>query len=97
MPSLFEPLGSVFFEAMAHALPCIGTDCCAMPEFISQGENGLLARPADARDLAARMLELASDPEKARAMGAEGFRRVRERFTWSRVAGRIVEQVAHAS
>ncbi|MDQ3875689.1 MAG: glycosyltransferase family 4 protein, partial [Actinomycetota bacterium] len=97
MPSLFEPLGSVFFEAMAHALPCIGTDCCAMPEFVVHGENGLLARPADVHDLAARMLELASDPPRAREMGMDGFRRVRERFTWSGVARRIVEHVARAS
>jgi starch synthase len=93
MPSIFEPAGIVFLEAMAFALPCVGSDCCAMPEFIARDESGLLTRRADAEDLAAQLLTLASAPERARQMGLEGFRRLSERFTWDHVAGRMVREL----
>lgn len=93
MPSVFEPAGIVFLEAMAHALPCVGCDCCAMPEFIAHEKSGLLARRADAEDLAAQLLRLADAPEWAGRMGLEGFRRLGERFTWERVARRMVQEM----
>jgi len=90
MPSLFEPAGIVFLEAMAYALPCVGSDCCAMPEFIAREESGLLARRADAEDLAAKLLTLAAAPERGRQMGLQGFRRLNERFTWGHVASSML-------
>ena len=42
LPSLFEPWGFVFFEAMGHGLSCVGTSCCAMPEIIDDGVDGRL-------------------------------------------------------
>lgn len=93
MPSIFEPAGIVFLEAMAFALPCVGSDCCAMPEFIAGEESGLLARRADAEDLATKLLTLAAAPERGRQMGLQGFRRLNERFTWQRVAGSMLGEM----
>jgi glycosyltransferase involved in cell wall biosynthesis len=93
MPSVFEPAGMVFLEAMAYALPCVGSNCCAMPEFIAHGETGLLARRADSEDLAAQLLALASAPERAQEMGWEGYRRLTGRFTWEHVARRMVTEM----
>ena len=42
LPSLFDAWGHVFVEAMGYGLPCIGTDCCAMPELIEDGISGRL-------------------------------------------------------
>jgi glycosyltransferase involved in cell wall biosynthesis len=86
MPSLFEPTGNVFLEAMAHGLPCVGVNCCAMPEFIEEGQSGLLAKRADVASLASKMLELAASGDRARQMGEQGFRRVKDRFNWPHVA-----------
>jgi glycosyltransferase involved in cell wall biosynthesis len=93
MPSVFEPAGMVFLEAMAYALPCVGSNCCAMPEFIAHGESGLLARRADSEDLAAQLLALATAPERAQEMGLEGYRRLTGRFTWEHVARRMVTEM----
>lgn len=93
MPSVFEPAGIVFLEAMAYALPCVGSNCCAMPEFIAHAESGLLARRADSEDLAAQLLALASAPERAQEMGLEGYRRLTGRFTWEHVARRMVTEM----
>jgi glycosyltransferase involved in cell wall biosynthesis len=90
MPSVFEPTGNVFLEAMAHALPCVGTQTCAMPEFIADGVSGLLAACGDVEDIARHMLALTANPARSRAMGLEGFRRVRARFNWPTVVGRMV-------
>jgi glycosyltransferase involved in cell wall biosynthesis len=89
MPSRCEPFGLVFLEAMAHGLPCIGTTQDAMPEIIGDGETGFLVPPEDPAALAARIVELLSQPDLARSMGERGYARVRDRFQWSQVARRI--------
>jgi alpha-maltose-1-phosphate synthase len=89
MPSLYEGFGIPFLEGMAYALPCVGTDTCAIPETVEDGVTGMLVAPGDARALAERLLELAADPARARALGAAGRERFVERYTWDRVAERI--------
>lgn len=93
MPSLYEPFGVVFLEAMAYGLPCVGADTCAMPEIIEDGVTGFVVSPGETEPLAARLLELGRDPALARSMGAAGRERLLERFTWRRVAHRIVEEI----
>jgi glycosyltransferase involved in cell wall biosynthesis len=94
MPSVYEAFGIVFLEAMAYALPCIGARSCAMPEIVRDGETGRIVPPGDPASLAAALSELASDPERCRRLGAAGRERFLERYTWDRVAGRIVEEIA---
>jgi glycosyltransferase involved in cell wall biosynthesis len=88
MPSLFEPFGLVFLEAMEHALPCIGSDRGAIPEIIEDGKSGLIAPAGDAAALAERIASLLRRPDTMRSMGECGRQRVRERFTWPRAARR---------
>ncbi len=89
MPSLFEPFGQVFLEAMEHALPCVGSDRGAIPEIIVNGTTGLIAPAGDPRALAERIIDLLRRPDTMRLMGERGRARVRERFTWPAVARRI--------
>lgn len=94
MPSLFEPWGLVFHEAMGHGLPCIGTDTCAMPEIIDDGATGLIVRVGDADSLADALVRLLSSPAEAEAMGREAHRRVLAEHAWTRVADRIGSELA---
>ena len=94
MPSLFEPWGTVFLEAMAYRLPCVGANCCAMPELVEDEESGYTVTPGEVDELADRLHLLATDPDRARAMGEAGYRRFTERFTWDRVADRIAGEIA---
>jgi glycosyltransferase involved in cell wall biosynthesis len=94
MPSRYEPLGNAFLEAMAWRLPCVGADSCAMPEMIDRGVTGLLVPRRDPEALAGALLDLAADPDRSRAMGRAGYERLVDRFTWDRVARRIVDAVA---
>lgn len=90
LPSLFEPWGHVFVEAMGYGLPCIGSDCCAMPEIIEDAVTGLLVPPGAAEPLAAALIDLLGDPSKAAGLGRSGQHRVLERFTWTGVADRVL-------
>jgi glycosyltransferase involved in cell wall biosynthesis len=80
---LGENFGRVTIEAMAFKLPVLGTNAGGTPEIVQDGVTGLL-HPAgiDGQShLAENILTLMNDPQKAKAMGEAGFRRVQERFT----------------
>lgn len=91
MPSLYEPFGIVFAEAMAHRLPCIGTRICAMPEIIEDGRTGLLVPPKDSQSLATAMLTLLKSPDMCAQFGAAGYNKYLAQYTWGSVAGKCVD------
>lgn len=81
VPSLWpEPFGIVGIEAMARALPVVAYRSGGIPEWLADGETGILVEPGDVRGLAATLDEILSDPEKARRMGRAGQSRQRELF-----------------
>jgi glycosyltransferase involved in cell wall biosynthesis len=90
LPSLFEPWGHVFVEAMGHALPCIGTSCCAMPEIIEDEVTGKLVTPGDPQALADALVELLADPARTARMGRAAFAGVDRGRRWSDVADRLL-------
>lgn len=93
MPSLYEPFGIVFAEAMAHKLPCIGTQNCAMPELIREGETGYLVPVGDHRKLAERIIYILKNPSKAEELGENGFMHYRENYTWDSVTAKMVDAI----
>jgi glycosyltransferase involved in cell wall biosynthesis len=93
MPSLYEPYGIVFAEAMAHRLPCIGTDNCAMPEIIRHGETGYVVPVGDEVALADRLISLLRDPAAARQMGNAGYEKYTRDHTWKAVTGRMCDAI----
>lgn len=50
----------------------------------------LYARPNDARDLAAKILELLADPDRRTAMGAVGLERIRSELAWRHQAVQLL-------
>jgi alpha-maltose-1-phosphate synthase len=103
-PSVYEPFGIVILEAMACEGPVVATATGGIPDVVEDDVTGLLVpfepnadrtAPVDpdrfADDLALRINELLSDPDRAREMGRAGRRRVLERFTWSAVADRTLD------
>jgi glycosyltransferase involved in cell wall biosynthesis len=94
LPTLFEPFGVAFLEAMYHRLPCIGSNLCAIPEIISDGETGFLVPASDPRALADRIILLLRDPRLACQMGERGFERARTNFNWDIVVQRMLGAAA---
>lgn len=58
MPSLVEAFGVVFLEAMACAVPVMGSKIGGTKELIKDGVNGFLVNPYDAEQLSKKMLEI---------------------------------------
>jgi glycosyltransferase involved in cell wall biosynthesis len=83
-----DGLPNVILEAMASGLPVVSTPVSGVPLAVVPGATGLLAREGDAESLRASLLELLSDPAKARAYGEAGRRRAEAELTWDAVAGR---------
>lgn len=86
MPSLGEPFGLVFVEAMAMRLPVVALDSGGAPEIVEHGRTGLLCAPGDVDQLATNLCELIAGPERRARMGALGRQRVEEHFTIGRMA-----------
>ncbi len=91
LPSLFEPYGHVLVEAMGNGLPVIGTNICAMPEIIDQGQNGLMVPPREPEALALALIDILRNPDKAKAMGSHAYEKMRADFTWDAVIDRMVK------
>jgi alpha-maltose-1-phosphate synthase len=97
VPSVYEPLGIVNLEAAACGTAVVASAVGGIPEVVDDGRTGLLV-PYDPDDvqsfeagLAARIAELAADPERAAAMGAAGRERVLAEFGWPAIAQQTVE------
>ena len=88
LPTLREPFGIAFLDAMLCKVPCVGTQVGAIPEIL--GDAGICVPPADAEALAAAISALLDDPARRTAMGEAGRRRVLERgYLWPEVAKRL--------
>ncbi|MCW7080736.1 MAG: glycosyltransferase family 4 protein [Candidatus Methanospirare jalkutatii] len=92
MPSICEPFGLVFLEAMAYKTPCIGTTVDAMPEIIENGKTGFLVPPNDHKELADKLILLLEDENLMKRMGESGRRRVEKYFTWDIVVDRMTKE-----
>lgn len=86
--SIAEGIALTVLEAMATGLPVIATAVGGNPELVADGETGVLVTPRAPDTLAAALACLLADPERARAMGQAGRRRVEAEFSVaSMVAG----------
>jgi len=85
LPSRSETLPLSILEAMSKSKPVIATTVGGIPHQVSK-ETGILVEPDDADGLAAAMEKLLNDPETRSAMGAAGYKRLLEEFTWKRAA-----------
>lgn len=89
VPSLYEGFGIPAGEAMACGVPVVSTTGGALPEVV--GDAGVLVPPGDHRALAAAMLDLLKNTDRATRLGREGYNRIQRHFTWKKAAEQTVE------
>ena len=82
-----EPFANANLEAMARGKPMIATRVGGNPEMVEDGVSGLLVEPEDPDGLAAAIVRLLDEPERADAMGRAARRRA-EAFSWGRMVDR---------
>jgi glycogen(starch) synthase len=76
LPSTYEELGVVLWEAMANAVPVVASDVGGIPDLVDDGRTGLLVPPGQAPPLARALERVLADPSFARTLGTEAQRRV---------------------
>jgi L-malate glycosyltransferase len=99
LPSELESFGLSALEAMACAVPVVGSDTGGLPEVVKHTESGFLLPVGDVEGMAARVLEILKDEERRREMGLAGRRRAEALFSADRVVShyeRFYERVLSA-
>lgn len=79
-PSEHESFGLVALEAMACGVPVLGTDSGGVREVVVNGETGYLCEVGDIESMAARAIEILTNDERARGMGARGRKHAEAHF-----------------
>lgn len=89
-----EGLGIVYLEASATGRPVIAGDSGGAPDAVRQGETGFVVDGRDPGQLADRLVQLLTDPELARRMGAAGRAWVEREWRWDTQAQRMASLLA---
>jgi glycosyltransferase involved in cell wall biosynthesis len=97
LPSLREPYGTVWGEAMAAGLPVVGWRAGNLPHLATHGREGLLADPGDVDGLGAALARLAGDVSLRRAMAAAAAERAAGRPTWAESAALFYDAMREAA
>jgi glycosyltransferase involved in cell wall biosynthesis len=85
LPSYEEGFSNVILESMAAGLPVVATRVGGNQEAVQDGVTGWLVPPGDSRALAEKIIDLLSDPAKAKQWGDAGRRRVKALFSMNRM------------
>jgi len=85
-----EGLGVVLLEAMACRVPVIGSDVGGIKDIIIDGETGLLSEQKNHDSLAEKIIQLLSDEQLRKKVIENGFKLVKEKFTWKVISDRFM-------
>lgn len=90
-----ESFGIVLLEAMAVGTPVVASDIDGYNSVITDGEDGLLVPPRDSRSLARTLISVLSD-ETLRQKLAARARLTAEKYSWERVAEKVLDYYTRA-
>ncbi len=88
LPSRSEPFGIVLLEAMVFGKAIIATKVGGIPEFITDGFNGILVPPDNPSALAESITHLIRDPELGSTIGKNGPALVENRYNFRVIVDR---------
>jgi glycosyltransferase involved in cell wall biosynthesis len=91
LPSHEEGFSNVILESMAAGLPVVATRVGGNPEAVIDGETGWLVAPHRPTELALKIMDLLSEPEKARSWGEYGRQVVKEKFAAEKMVEAYLE------
>jgi len=82
------------FHYMFLKKPVVVSDCRPLERIVKETDSGLTYRAGDAASLASAVLSLASQPERMRQMGDNGFRAVLQNYNWDATAKGLIQMYA---
>jgi glycosyltransferase involved in cell wall biosynthesis len=96
LPSLREPYGTVYGEALAAGLPVVGWRAGNLPYLIQHELEGLMIRPGDVDGLTVALHRMAYDEDRRREMSEAAQRRGAALPTWEDTAARFFGAIREA-
>ena len=78
-------------EAMSSQLPIVTTSVGGIPETITDGRDGFMCQPFNAREFSDRILWLLEHPASAKEMAFQARKTVVERFDWRLVVQKVLK------
>ena len=81
LPSHEEGFSNTILESMAAGLPVVATNVGGNPEAVLDGKTGWLVPPENPTVMAEKIIDLLSNPERARSWGEQGRKKVKKLFT----------------
>ena len=89
--SRYENAPRALIEAMSLGCPIVAARVGGVPEIMQDQVDGLLHRPEDPDDLAARIVALLNNPDQAAELGRQAAATCERRFDPDVIATRSVE------
>lgn len=93
LTSKYEGFSNVIPEAMASRKPVISFDIKSSGEIIQDGITGYITEQNNVREMADRILEIASDSALKQQMGENGRKLVEESFSFDKIKEEIMELI----
>ncbi len=88
-PSRTEGLGNSFLEAMAAGIPVIATPVGGIPDFLKDGETGLMCEIDNPRSIAQKANKLARDRESREYIVKQARDMVASEYRWENIVGKM--------
>lgn len=90
--AIYEGCPWIILEAMMSGVPIVATASPSLPEFITDGENGYLARNKDPDDIAKKIIEMINTNNREE-LGKKGFQIARKKFSFKRMVDDIESKI----
>jgi len=91
MPSEREGFGFVFLEAMQYAKPVVAARSGGTPEVVEDRVTGRLVEYGNVEELTEALLALCLDSDKRKQLGAMGYQRLQENFSFPLFKDKLTE------
>ncbi len=78
-------------EALSSQLPVVTTNVGGIPETITDGENGFMCQPFNAKQFSDRILYLLEHPAAAQEMAFKARKTILERFDWRLIVKKVLK------
>lgn len=92
LPTLQEPFGIVFVEAMHRKLPVVATDVGAIPDLVENAVNGYRVPPFDEEALYTALHQILTNPSLQQSMSEASWYKAQE-YTWEKTVDRMVNVI----
>lgn len=88
-----EGVITTMLESSACGTPVITCNCCGMPDFINNGENGILVEPRDTIAMGESIRELLKNNLLRVKLGTNARKKILEGWDWTYIVDKLVKSL----